>query len=373
MESDGLEHQVKQLLDIQSVQSCCQSKRKIKTAKVTLFSESGLKLTNEVVLLEFMTFMKKLPTLIKSEKDRLIRLVRKELKIDDILDLNLELDFTKLSNMKRHNHVISEFSRKIGQSLNILAPPTTRCLLCCEYLTMNNPPSQIVVHGMNGPEVYSKYILRCRNCKLDKKANRSQDKKLRQDVYYHPERFGNNKTGWLFYEHEVKFVKASNEVYFEKLFVESGLARFMHGFMSMESQAEAYNETFRNTDNVQEFKKFLEKNPTVGRHFEKKIKAKHDDEYFDESLDETDEEVSVASGMFELHRKSVSQAFFNQFILSELQERNMVGKYFFGPYYYESEDGQKLMTYKKSADNFQSDVDSWRTDEIYQHKNCTGW
>ena len=153
MESDGLEHQVKQLLDIQSVQSCCQSKRKIKTAKVTLFSESGLKLTNEVVLLEFMTFMKKLPTLIKSEKDRLIRLVRKELKIDDILELNLELDFTKLSNMKRHNHVISEFSRKIGQSLNILAPPTTRCLLCCEYLTMNNPPSQIVVHGMNGPEV----------------------------------------------------------------------------------------------------------------------------------------------------------------------------------------------------------------------------
>ena len=57
---------------------------------------------------------------------------------------------------------------------------------------------------------------------------------------------------------------------------------------------------------MQEFKKFLEKNPTVGRHFEKKIKAKHDDEYFDESLDETDEEVSVASGMFELHRKSVS-------------------------------------------------------------------
>ena len=372
MENDGLESHIEQLLD-KNVQSISQAKPQLKSSKLTLFSDSGNKLANEEILFEFMTFMKNLPNLILPEKERLINLVRKELHIDEITNSMTNLNFSKLSSMKMDNHVISQLSRTIGQSLNILAPPTTKCLLCSENLTMNNPPSQIVVHGMNGPEVFSKYILRCRMCKLDRKANcKSKDKNRRQDVYYHPERFGNQKTGWLFYEKEIHYVKASNEVYFEKLFVESGLDRFMHGFMSMESQAEAYNQTFRNTEKVKEFKKFLAKNPSVGRHFEKKIKSKASDDEYDEDQDATEEEASVASGMFELHRKSVRQSFFNLFMLRELQERNMLGKYFFGPYFYESNGEQKLMTYKESADNFQADVDSWRTEEIYQHANCTG-
>ena len=42
-------------------------------------------------------------------------------------------------------------------------------------------------------------------------------------------RFGNYKTGWLFYEKDVNFVKASNEVYFEKMLVEGGMAHLLHG------------------------------------------------------------------------------------------------------------------------------------------------
>ena len=147
----------------------------------------------------------------------------------------------------------------------------------------------------------------------------------------------------------------------------------------MESQAEAYNETFRSTEKVVEFKLFLEKNPKVGKHFEKKINSKPaDDEYclpmsddYNEK-DATENGHSIFSGMFEMHRKSVSQAFFNHWVLSELQERKLVGNYFFGPYYYENNGSRKLLSYKDSVDNFQSDVDSWRTEEIYPHDNCTG-
>jgi NurA-like 5'-3' nuclease len=124
---------------------------------------------------------------VSCEKERLVKLVKEELKIDKLMSLN-KLDLGKLSKLGSGNHVISQLSRKIGQSLNILAPLTTKCLLCQEMLTMNNPPSQIVVHGMNGPEVFSKYILRCKMCKLDRKSNyETKDKKFRQDVSYHPE------------------------------------------------------------------------------------------------------------------------------------------------------------------------------------------
>jgi hypothetical protein len=79
-------------------------------------------------------------------------------------------------------------------------------------------------------------------------------------------RFGNYKTGWLFYEKEIDYVKASNEVYFEKMLVD------------------------------------------------------------------------------EMHRKSVCQAVFNHWVLSELQERKLVGNYFLGPYYYENNGSRKLLS-----------------------------
>ena len=163
------------------------------------------------------------------------------------------------------------------------------------------------------------------------------------------------------------------------MLVEGGMAHFMHGFMSMESQAEAYNETFRNSDKVEQFKLFLAQNPKVGKHFEKKINAKPaDDEYFIPMSDDFNEKdaaekgLPIFSGMYEMHRKSVSSAFFNHWILSELKERNLVGKYFFGPYYHEQDGAKKLRNYKESVDMFQCEVDHWRTEELYPHDDCTG-
>ena len=61
----------------------------------------------------------------------------------------------------------------------------------------------------------------------------------------------------MFYKQEIEYVKASNEVYIEKQLIESFMSNFMHGFMSMESTAEAYNEAFRNTISVHLFKEEL--------------------------------------------------------------------------------------------------------------------
>ena len=61
-------------------------------------------------------------------------------------------------------------------------------------------------------------------------------------------------------------------MYLEINFVEYEMSNFMHGFMSMESTAEAYNEAFRNTNSVKLFNEFLSEKQSVGNHFSTKIR-----------------------------------------------------------------------------------------------------
>ena len=151
--------------------------------------EEVVKHSMEQAFFEYLCFLQNLPILIKSERARLINSVKTEFHIDQISISINKLDFRKLSKLKDQSSMLNEFSRKIGRSLKILGPPTTKCLLCDETLTLHHPPSQIAVHGLNGPEVYSKYILRCRQCKL-KKRNKidKKDKTIRQDIHYHPDK-----------------------------------------------------------------------------------------------------------------------------------------------------------------------------------------
>ena len=75
----------------------------------------------------------------------------------------------------------------LGRSFKLLCPPVTKCLLCSSSLTLSSKPTQVVVHTLQGPEVYSKYLYRCRGCCLshDKHAAHSA---ARQDVMYHHDR-----------------------------------------------------------------------------------------------------------------------------------------------------------------------------------------
>ena len=197
---------------------------------------------------------------------------------------------------------------------------------------------------------------------------------MRQDIFYHPDKYGNMQNGYMFYTKAVGYVKASNEVYIEKSLVDSAMSNFMHGFISMESTAEAYNETFRNSNCVTLFKDFVLQNPSIGNHFNLKIKETNSSEDLDIPLsDNFNAKKAEADGHFvqnsmhELHRKSVVSAFYNCWINEEIKERNM--NYIFGPYY--QEDGS-LISFKDSVEKFLDEIDELRTKETYQHDVCAG-
>ena len=123
------------------------------------------------------------------------------------------------------------------------------------------------------------------------------------------------QTGWMYYKKQTEFIKASNVVYLERQLVENFLSNYHHGWMSQETQAESYNETWRSSTRVQLIKNFLAENPSVGAQFKKKLKSDDSDEdlfeYVDEEGLESEEKVKKKStfcGMFEIHRKNLAQA-----------------------------------------------------------------
>ena len=68
-------------------------------------------------------------------------------------------------------------------------------------------------------------------------------------------------------------MKSSNVVYLERKLAESFLSNYHQGWMSQEAQAEAYNETWRESDEVKLVQKFLEENPHVGAQFNKQVRG----------------------------------------------------------------------------------------------------
>ena len=331
--------------------------------------KSKLLVSKEEILAEYFVFLRNLPVMPDFEKKKVIHLVKEEWGIDEILSSSLDPEET-LTSLKNGNDVLDRLSSKLGKSLRIVTPPVKNCLLCKEVLTVNHKPTQIAIHTQTGPKIYSKYILRCKRCRLVEKSKFDpNDENLRQDVFYHP---GNMQNGYMFYKQDVPYIKASNEVYLDKCLVINLLSNFMHGFMSMESAAESFNETFRDTNSVKLFKEFLEKNPNVGNHFNAKIKQHNVEEDIDLPLNDafnekeaTSKGLHIQKSMFELHRKSVVSAFYNFWLKEELKDRKM--SYRFGPYH--KEDGS-VMTFQESVEIFLEEIDELRTTEIYAHENC---
>ena len=81
---------------------------------------------------------------------------------------------------------LDKLSVEVGRSFKFIVPPVTQCLLCGSNLTLHHKPTQVVVHTLTGPELYSKYIYRCRGCALSRDKGVPQS--VRQDVSYHHDR-----------------------------------------------------------------------------------------------------------------------------------------------------------------------------------------
>ena len=116
--------------------------------------------------------------------------------------------------------------------------------------------------------------------------------------------YGNRSTGWLFYKNQpFYFVEASHEVYFEQKLIESYLCNLQHCFMSFEGQAESYNDLWWNTHKVNIIQKFISMNPAVGKHFDREIVNREEED--DDGVDEV--KRGTFSGMQSMHCKSVSK------------------------------------------------------------------
>ena len=147
-------------------------------------------MSQEEVLCEYLNFLRNLPDIIPSEKQKLIDIVKNEWNIDEALTNIHNLKFEKkLVDKGEGDYLLDHLAIKLGRSLRVLCPPVSKCLLCEGRLATNNKPIQIVVHTLNGPLMYSKYILRCKNCRLTTKHKfKVTNEKLRQDIYYHPDK-----------------------------------------------------------------------------------------------------------------------------------------------------------------------------------------
>ena len=223
---------------------------------------------------------------------------------------------------------------------------------------------------LTGPELYSKYIWRCRSCRLVPKDDYDKSmQQFRQDVWYHPDMYGNNQTGWAFYKNkDFEFVKCNNQVFFTKELVEHYISLLHHAWVSQEGQSEAYNESHRNSNKVELFKDLMTNNKNVGVHFNQRGEGEVSDD-LDIPDNDLYNEGQKSNLMHEMHRKNLSQAVYRHWIYEELKERKLLGKILFGPRLGRND---VYISYKDSVEHFLLKVDGWRTGEVYDHEDCTG-
>jgi hypothetical protein len=321
------------------------------------------------IMYEYLTLKKRMPKLLNNEESNLLHEVKKELKINEIEKEN----WVKVEqNYKGENNhpILDALSFKLGMSLkHILAPPTTKCLLCKKFLIPKHKPVQVALHTTSGPEMATRYIWECKRCvgahqmkesKISSVANQDSD-----DIHYHPDQYGNTNYGYKKYssQFKVNVFRSSNEVYCSKMLLKQYISELQHCFTSAEGKAESYNETFRDTDKVLYFTKFQKFNPLVGGHFFRRM-AKDEDNFVDDHEDFPADKV--VSKMHELGRKSLSQAYFNYQVYNEMVDRNEVDKRTFGPKISQTNSKERI-SYRKSMDDYMKEIDEIRKEELYPH------
>ena len=161
--------------------------------------------SKEEILSEYFQFLRNLPILPDLELNKVINTVKSEWGIDEILKSQLEP--IALLQLGKGNLLADKLSTKMGQSLRVISPPVKDCLLCKESLSVSNYPTQTVVHTLTDPAKYSKYILKCQRCRLIEKSKFNPlHENHRQDIYYHPDKYGNMSYGYMFYIQDIPYV-----------------------------------------------------------------------------------------------------------------------------------------------------------------------
>ena len=103
---------------------------------------------------------------------------------------------------------------------------------------------------------------------------------------------------------------------------------------------------------------------SVGKHFDKVGNEGDDGGDGDEDGEDQDR---ASSRMFEMKRKGLSAAVRNWCIVQELGERHLLDVVDHGELFGPKVEGDGMISFKESADNFMEKVDDWRAEELYPH------
>ena len=312
-------------------------------------------LSDAEVQFQYVKFLKSLPQgMLPTKRCHLIRIVSNALKIPG---RKADLSFEAVND--KGDQLLDLLGIELGYSVRVLCPPVSECILCDKRLAnRTGSPVQVVMHDTTGPSMFTKYSYRCNACYLvysdlvtdEHKANK-------QNVNYNVHTYGNTKNGNFHYQERAQNVKASEEVFMTKDLVEFYLNLRNHSQVSYEGFSESYNETWRGQPNVAIILKFLEKNPDLKKRFDKNLE-KSEEIFQDNDNEKVDSEVDLKprrqagtsfTGFHELHRKNVSNAVNMYEIQNEMEEREELTQFPFGPY--NTEKGT-LVTFKESIEQY---------------------
>lgn len=345
--------------------------------------------TDAQVYFEYMKFIKEIPHFETRDLKLIKEEVKLNLRIDDIekrisfLDLDFKCPDTN------QTPILDALSAKLGYSLNILAPPTRVCLLCDRPLNNKYPGRKTLtaLFTLCGPKLASKLVLACRNCPSARKLDNNLFG-IKQDITYLPHKFGNNIRGFKFYpkQFRVKVIGATSESFFKRDVCSGYWEEFSHGWLSAETKTEAYNMTFKGTENVASILRYFQMNPNQGGHFDKNDKRARSeeednedegkDEHEDDNMDDDEvqnenENIEKVSRMHEMKRRKLSEALRVWCVMEELEDRNLLDKLENGELFGPKGEDEERISFKESLDDLMVRVDIWRRDELYPHQECT--
>ena len=153
-----------------------------------MFSKIMLQASPDDIYGEYLWFVKNLPKMINNKLSDLLHLVRTELGVERVKGLLCgKLNFTG-----NNFPILDALSCKVKINLrNIIAPPTTTCLLCAKPLTANHEPCHVPLHTPNGPELATKYSWECRSCNgVGNFGLPVQLQSTNRRIYYQVDQFG---------------------------------------------------------------------------------------------------------------------------------------------------------------------------------------
>ena len=122
---------------------------KEKTEKENYFQTILEAATDHDVMFEYSIFLKKLPTSLHERlRKKKIYEIEEKLKIEDVKKRIIMLPVASLPRFNNKSEtetpILDAFSTMMGMGWRIVAPPTSKCIFCGDYLTEHNAPTQVL-------------------------------------------------------------------------------------------------------------------------------------------------------------------------------------------------------------------------------------